>query len=509
MRGFDTDTIANVSQLPITVRIKSGISRVRKAMCLPGVGLGTIYGVHNHSLRNVLRGLVERVFRVTKNGALVPPPKPAANVFEDELSAFRGRLLRVLGSCRPWSMEQFIDSYKGAKQHLVRAAAEDVLRRPAVKSDAKLKTFVKAEKLNLSDKADPAPRVIQPRDVRYNCEVGPYLKAHEHNIYRAIADIWGGPTVMKGYNSVDTARHMRDMWNSIPQPCGIGLDASRFDQHVSRQALEWEHSIYNGMFHSKRLAELLRWQLVNRGKCHTPEGVVAYEVEGCRMSGDMNTSLGNCLIMTAMVWALCEKLGVPARLANNGDDCMLIVPRKWERVVRNQITSWFLKFGFTMKVEDTVYEFEQIEFCQTRPVFAAGRWVMCRNFAHVLDKDTFCLHPDSMPYKLWLRGVGTAGLSLSAGVPVLQVFYQGLMRLGGGVGELADGSGMSYMAKGLDPVSQPVTNEARVSFYRAFGMPPWVQEEYEAELAASFSRTDLGLIGSRYTYRNDTLAFGS
>lgn len=479
---------------------------MRKALALPGLGLGVQFGVHNQSLRNVLRGLVERVFKVVKNGKLVSPPKPVANVF-DKLSGFRARLLRVVGSCRPWTMEQFICSYKGAKQHTVRAAAEDVLRHPAVRRDAKLKTFVKAEKLNLSSKPDPAPRVIQPRDVRYNCEVGPYLKAHEHTIYRGIAKIWGGPTVMKGFNSVDTAKHMREMWDSIHDPCGIGLDASRFDQHVSEEALRWEHSVYNGMFKSKRLAELLTWQINNVGTSYTPEGRVTYKVKGCRMSGDMNTSLGNCLIMCGMVWELCQQLGCPARLANNGDDCMLIVPRSWEQRVRDKIASWFLDFGFTMKVEDTVYEFEQIEFCQTRPVFASNRWVMTRDYRVVMDKDTFCLHPDNMPYERWLRGVGTAGLALASGVPVLQTFYTQLVALGGGQGELIDGSGMSYMAKGLTPDASPITTEARVSFYKAFGMPPWVQEAYEEEIVASASSTNLGLIGSRYTYHNNTLAF--
>ena len=42
-------------------------------------------------------------------------------------------------------------------------------------------------------KPDPAPRVIQPRNVRYNVEVGRYLRRFEHYLYRGIDEIWNGP----------------------------------------------------------------------------------------------------------------------------------------------------------------------------------------------------------------------------------------------------------------------------------------------------------------------------
>lgn len=71
---------------------------------------------------------------------------------------------------------------------------------------------------------------------------------------------------------------------------------------MSVQALKWEHSIYNAMFRSDELAELLGWQLTNKGFARTTDGLIKYEVKGCRMSGDMNTALGNCMIMCALVY---------------------------------------------------------------------------------------------------------------------------------------------------------------------------------------------------------------
>jgi hypothetical protein len=140
--------------------------------------------------------------------------------------------------------------------------------------------FVKAEKIGThmpGGKCDPAPRVIQPRSARYNVEVGRFLKDLEHRIYSSIAELCGGPTVMKGYNAAQVAKHIRGMWGTVTRPVAVGLDASRFDQHVSKQALRWEHDVYTRCFRGcdrKELHRLLQWQLVNSGHSRTKDGYV-------------------------------------------------------------------------------------------------------------------------------------------------------------------------------------------------------------------------------------------
>lgn len=454
-------------------------------MSWPAISTGLVFGVHDSGLCNVLRGLRERVFLVQRGAGFARPPRPAAGVFQ-KLSGFRSRLLRALGSCRPWTVDEFVNSYKGAKQRLVRAAAESLSRAPLTKRDAKLKTFVKAEKLNLSKKADPAPRVIQPRDPRYNAAVGPYIKSIEHRVYGAIAEVWGGPTVMKGMDARAVAAAMRSAWDEQADPVGIGFDASRFDQHVSSEALRWEHSVYNSVFRCPQLRKWLSWQLHNVGVAHCPDGVVNYEVDGCRMSGDMNTALGNCLLMCAMMHRFCEELGIDARLFNNGDDCVLIVPRSKAALVRAKAPGFFLSFGFTMKMEEPVDQFERLEFCQCQPVWAAG-WIMVRNPLVAMSKDTVCLHPDSTPYREWLYAIGECGLALSSGVPVMQEFYLALMR--NGVvprGDRVGLSGMVYLRGRLPATVNVVSDRSRVSFYHAFGIPPSSQVLIEQELRGAF-----------------------
>jgi hypothetical protein len=364
------------------------------------------------------------------------------------------------------------------------------------KRDARLKTFVKAEKLNLSKKPDPAPRVIQPRDPRYNVVVGPYLKPLEHKVYKAIAAVWGGPTVMKGFNAVEQGCIIRGMWDSLGDPIAISIDASRFDQHVSADALRWEHSVYNGVYKSPLLAKLLSWQVGNEGKAFTPEGVVTYSVAGCRMSGDMNTALGNCLLMCAMCHQLFEKLGIVGRLANNGDDCVLFVERRDAARLIKTIPKFFLGFGFTMKVEAPVDVFEKIEFCQTQPVYDGTTWRMVRSPRVCLDKDGINLRPGNRSFEGWLGSVGECGMALTSGIPILQSYYQYLIRVSNGKRAVLEVTGMEYLRGNLiSSAPSSISDDARLSFWRAFGVQPHRQVLIEESLDELDSALPVEMIG--------------
>jgi hypothetical protein len=353
---------------------------------------------------------------------------------------------------------------------------------------------VKAEKVNFTSKPDPAPRVIQPRGPRYNVSVGVFLKPLEHLIYKSIAQVWGGTTVMKGHNAHSTAAELRVMWDSFRDPVAVGLDASRFDQHVSADALRWEHGIYLSCFAGSdrtELRRLLEWQVENKGFARASDGLVKYTVSGCRMSGDMNTALGNCLLMCAMVWEYCRLRGVQARLANNGDDCVVICERGDLGKFNDGLGQWFLEMGFNMKVEPAVDVFERIEFCQTQPVYDGERWVMCRKPSIVLAKDSVSLLPMTQgktAYR-YCTAVGECGMSLAGGLPVLQEFYSALMRCGAGArfeGAVAQlESGFARLATGMHREYRLVSAEARYSFWLAFGILPDAQvamEDYYQEV---------------------------
>ncbi len=445
--------------------------------------------MHNNNLDNLLRGLYERVlFRVQK-GEAHQPAQPTAGVFEARLSEFRKRLVELTPRIRRVTRDEFVGSYTGRKRVVYEKAAASLAVRQLTRADAYLSTFVKCEKIDFHAKPDPAPRVIQPRGPRYNVEVGRYLKMHEKKIIDGIAGVFGGRTVMKGLNAEEQAAELRAMWDEFGTPAGIGLDASRFDQHVSKQALQFEHSCYLAMcpMHTRRwLRTLLSWQLVNRGYARAADGVVKYEVEGRRMSGDMNTGLGNCLLMCAMVHAYAKHAGVRVRLANNGDDCMVFMESRHVTKFMAGLDRWFLEMGFRMECEDPVYAFEQVVFCQTQPVYDGVKWVMCRDPRVCLAKDCISVLDLGTACQAWAGAVGECGLALAGGMPVLQAFYHALMRNGkpSGVGKHPwMESGFQMLAKGLHRGAYTVCPEARASFWRAFGMLPDLQEAIEEEMS--------------------------
>lgn len=407
---------------------------------------------------------------------------------------------------RPITREKFLEYYSGRRLQCYERAVRSLEERPLTEDDFGVKkAFVKAEKINFTAKPDPAPRVIQPRDPRYNVEVGVYLRPLEHSIYHAIAQVYGGPTVMKGYSAEGVAQQMRGMWGEFRRPVAVGLDASRFDQHVRPEMLEWEHSVYTGCFSNAdggRLRWLLKGQIRNRCYLQATDGRAKYTVDGSRMSGDMNTALGNCLIMCALVWTLAQERGVRVRLANNGDDCVVFLEQDDLARFQAGLEAWFQRYGFKMKVEAPVRVFEQIEFCQAHPVWDGEAWVMVRNPRTTLSKDACCVVKDygwGPAARKWLHSVGECGIAMTGGIPVVQEQYQAYLRHGHAhhstIASVAE-TGMAMLSRGCTRVYREPTDAARISFFLAFGVMPSHQADYEARLRmVSFSVPESPCIG--------------
>lgn len=466
----------------------------RTVRYLSGFGSGVRFGVHCSNLKNLARGIVERVFYVRRGEGLARAPQPRAGVFS-RLFSVRKRLLSVVRSTPVVARDEYPQLYTGRKRGIYERALESLMVRAVHFRDAWVNTFVKAEKVNLDSKGDPAPRVIQPRSPRYNLEVGRYLKMFERELCYGFERVWGYPVVLKGKNSHEVGAVMSDHWSKFRRPVAVGLDASRFDQHVSKEALLFEHSVYNSVFRSPELARLLKWQLMNHGIARVEGQVVSYDIEGCRMSGDINTGMGNCLIMSSIVIAFCEHVGIDFRLANNGDDCVLFVDEA-DLSRLDGVDAWFLEFGFTLTREEPVRVLEQVVFCQAQPVLTSTGWRMVRDPRAAMSKDCVSLlgWDNAAMFRQWAHAIGTCGLSLTRGVPVWEAWYSRLQRIGAGaasegVEERIWDSGLGYMARGVP--GGEVDAEARVSFFRAFGILPDLQVALEAEYSVDVPMSSL------------------
>lgn len=449
---------------------------------MAGLGTGANYGVHADNATNMARAITERILYVNSGEGLRKPPQPVERAFY-RLHALRNRLVKRMPPTPVVPLEEYPLLYHGRKRAIYQRAVDSLTQRELTIADSYVSTFLKAEKVNFSAKVDPAPRAIQPRSSRYTAKVGVYLKRFEKRVLAAFRREFRYPVILKGYNAQDVGHWMSQHWAAFDKPVAVGLDASRFDQHVSRAALEFEHSFYNMAFRSDELRKLLTWQLRNRGIARVPGWRFDYTVDGCRMSGDINTGLGNCIIMTCIVIGYCEYYGLKFRLANNGDDCVLFVEEgdlPWLR----GLDSWFYSFGFSLTREAPVRTLEQVVFCQAQPVFTSTGWRMVRDPRTAMSKDCVSLvgWDTDADIRAWAAAISSCGLSLTRGVPVWEEWYRQLARLGEGadrvgVQERVNECGMYYMSYGV--IGGEVSDEARVSFWRAFGITPDLQMSLE------------------------------
>jgi hypothetical protein len=458
------------------------VAKERSLFVVEGVAPESSFCVNNSDIRTLKTSLLTRMFFCVIEGKVVEPPKVCEKFVFSGLKPFRTRLLKLVSKPTKVSLEQVVEMYHGRKKTIYQNALVSLDHIPLSRNDSHSLAFVKCEKVN----PEKAPRCIQPRKPRYNLVLGRYLKHIEHRVYRGIDKLFkDGPTVIKGYDVRRVARIMCGKWNSFRKPVAVGIDAVKFDMHVSPQILKWEHKIYEALYYGDSyLAQLLSWQMHNVGMGYCEDGKLYYTVDGKRFSGDLNTALGNCLIMCAMVWTYAYELGIPIKLMNNGDDCVIFMESEHLSMFQSNLTEFFLNYGFRMTCEEPCYEVSQIEFCQMHCIRTANGPVMVRNIPTSLSKDAMCTNDlRGAAGKKWFYAVGECGLALTSGVPVMQSFYSMYCRSGvksrmGKSVELMN-SGLRMMRGSLESKVSWITPEARSDVYCAWGITPDAQVALE------------------------------
>lgn len=441
------------------------------------------YFVFNNTIDTLEKAVKERIFFVKDGlGGFKTPPKPlSASFFANMLAPFRKHLRKYSSYVAPMSEAAFVASYSdGRKRRLYLKALHDNAMLGGVKrKHAYTADFVKKEKqLKL------VPRIIRPGHSRCMVVIGRWVKPIEHAIYRSIDKLFGFPTVMKGLNSQAVGKAIQTSWSRFCKPVAIMMDASRFDQHVSVEALMFEFSIYALYNNDPKFKELLRWQLHNKGYGRCTDGELKYIIDGTRTSGAANTALGNVVIVCGLVYRYMLSRGFTPKdyaFINNGDDCGIIVERRHQGRVTGGLEEWFTNLGFTMICEPPVYVLEEIEFCQSHPIFDGHEWLMVRNPVVAVAKDCVCLkYMESYDsYKRWICAVAQGGLSLTGKVPIWQDFYHLLYRLSIGSkpirGDPLQDTGLSRLAAGMTREYGEIDPLCRVSFYNAFKITPCAQ----------------------------------
>ncbi len=462
-----------------------GKTRVRRATLHSPFTSSENWGVHNNSYQNLVRAIHERVFLVKGEGGLFSrPPEPTIDVGK-KLGEFKRRVLHNLESFEPYTTEQFVESYVGRKRNMYARMAESLSVSPLCAADAYIQAFIKDEKTDFGCKPNACPRIIQPRSPRFNIAIGVYLKPMEKALYRAIAAVFRGVTVCKGLNAVQRGYELRRKWERFDDPIAVFVDASRWDQHCSRKVIDWEHSLQEAIF--PEMKQLNDMRKINRVFARCDDGLVEYKVDGCRMSGDMDTAMGNCVTMCGITWTVMKDLGIKKyEYANDGDDGVLIIERSNLQLLKKGFVERFRQFGYTMKWEGETRTFEEIEFCQCKPVYDGEKWVMIRDPKTALSKDCLTLKRYATLEELadLKNSVGWCGLAIAGNMPIYWALYEHMaIREYQEIREYR--SGMEYMAHGLLPRCEEPSADARFSFWLAFGVSPEDQLTIENSIRSS------------------------
>jgi len=324
-----------------------------------------------------------------------------------------------------------------------------------------------------------------------------------------------GRLVGKGMNQVERATALKRKMLAFHRPVVISLDMSRFDQHVALEALEIEHGIYLKSNSDPYFKWLLNLQLVNI--CRSKLGF-KYKTRGKRMSGDMNTALGNCILMLSMIIGAMEgEIKVPYDLLDDGDDCLLLLEEEDLASVLQQLPNLVLEMGHELKVDNIARQMEDVEWCQSKPVYDGFKWKFVRDPLKVMSTclvGTRWLGKPKHVREEFMAGLGLCEMALNSGVPVLQEYARALVRNSQAAKPRFDtnsGEWWRYIRELRHRGSDVVTMDSRISFMKAFGISLDDQIAYERRLrgwSIELQATTESLVHyNSYTWQNERSHF--
>jgi len=413
-----------------------------------------------------------------------------------QLSKARKLICKFLPKVSQLPLDAITSRYSGRKKDRYTKAYHELISEGLTRRDAQCTLMVKGEKLDPLSKSQPDPRAIQFRRPKYCVAIAQFLHACEHLIYNMRGDGVRLPRsrlIGKGLNARERGKLFYKKWQSFKAPVVIGLDASRFDKHVNVPLLREEHAVYQYMLDNPEFRKLLSWQ--ERNTVSSRDGV-KYVVAGKRMSGDMNTALGNCLLMIIMCVAAAKAVQLDSYdLLDDGDDILLFAETKDLELIKAEFPRLFLTYGMTLKIECVSREPEQVLWCQSRPILIDSKYVFVRDpkkvMSNALTGTKYFHEQDRRPL---VNTIGMAELVINLGVPILQEFALALIRNAGSEKilnfdptddlwyrlhrELRE-LGLKHLIK-VNP--RPITDDARLSFAKAYKIEPHVQIYLEDRL---------------------------
>lgn len=353
----------------------------------------------------------------------------------------------------------------------------------------KVNGFIKMEKFTEDKLLTKPPRMIQFRSYEFLGMLTRILKPIDKMLLKCESNFNGqsvGSLFGKGESQSAIAAKMRKHWDDFSEPVALCVDATHFDNHVTKKWLQVEHSIYGDVICDKHKTRILKKQLKGRG---VTQFGIKYELDGTRCSGEYNTGMGNSLISVTMITHVLRRMGIRKfRIIVNGDDSVIFIESRDLLVFKLLFKGYFSDLCMDMKLDRICYIFEQIEFCQCQPVYIGGEWRLIRNPKRLISRSTVMINDFSKSVERYYASLSLCELALNVGCPMLQSFALKLLSMSNGARPLAKAK--VYKAKYEPDIElKSVSESSRESFYRAFGIDPIVQKLFEDSMGPSSDTT--------------------
>lgn len=182
-----------------------------------------------------------------------------------------------------------------------------------VKKHNKVKAFTKEEFYN----EYKAPRGIFSRTDAFKCMVGPLIHAIEEEVFKH-------PAFIKKIPVADRPKYIKELFEKYAGDV-YGSDFSSYESSFKKQLMEsCEFVMYDYMVQNHPEAKMIMeyFKKTISGMNHIQFKNTELEIEATRMSGEMNTSLGNGFTNLMVILYLAECKNVETHPVVEGDDAL-------------------------------------------------------------------------------------------------------------------------------------------------------------------------------------------
>jgi hypothetical protein len=269
------------------------------------------------------------------------------------------------------------------------------------------------------------PRVISMRSATYQAYFGPYCLG----VSDALRRHWNSDcciTYACGMTLNELGGWFSQTEDHFASPIYFCSDFSRFDAHVSVDALHFQYSIM-AMIAGYRLPQCR----VDRTTVAYFDSGCKYTVEGTRKSGNSDTTVGNSIINAGFWVAYLLAHGQSLfRLIVMGDDCVVAVPMTGLNVF-SDVIGVATQYGFSVKGSSHL-ELSDVTFCSCRMFPLPVRdYCAALKPGRTIAKSGYALNaPDSDRYRdQWVRALVYSMVLEYAHVPVMRALTLRLVNI--------------------------------------------------------------------------------